>query len=604
MFNIQIGMDATMFKTLFLTCQILVISALTINTPSGDINGGSVMVEIENQEYTVYTFLGIPYAKPPVNDLRFRRPEPLDTAYNGFSALKISPKCPQTGDLFVDPNSQQSEDCLYLNIYVPARASDSASGHAVMIWIHGGGFIAGSGGDYDGALLAHAGNVIVVTFNYRMGALGFFSTMDENMPPNLGLWDQRLAIQWVNSHIASFGGETDRITIFGESAGAISCSLHSIYPKNNGLFQRVILESGTATMMVSDSDVSPAVRLLASKLACDTIDTEKMVECLKNKTWEDITATASQLQISPEGAGVISFTPVVDGDFIVHDPRKLYKTMKTRKLDEIEFYQSLDVLNGFNSYDGALMLFYTLDPTKFDEFRPTQEFMLNDAIPQTMQLPEVQTYPESLYKLILAEYTNWTNPESIDSVRLQYIKLFTDMFFSVPAVAMNHIHQHENMQGKIYAYEFMPKPSVHLIPTPTWVPGANHADEIAYVFGMPTLLEPWEKNLSKTMIMLWSSFAKTGHPTSDGSGLPYWQEWKPDTQYYMELDKIMNGNSLKQFVAAKEVNFWLDVLPGISDAVSGDNGGYSPCSVSSASLPSAGTVAMTLMAIIYVLWYM
>ncbi|XP_053385645.1 para-nitrobenzyl esterase-like [Mercenaria mercenaria] len=206
----------------------------------GDIIGFTERVKFGNQTLQVRKFLGIPYAEPPTGNLRFEKPVMKTRLHTPFKALNYSSKCPQPQLEY----GTMSEDCLYLNIFTPSDSSSTnVAPKPVMIWIHGGAFIEGYSDIYAGDIISSLADVIVVTLNYRLGVLGFFSTHDPTAKGNCGLWDQQLAIRWVNENIADFGGDTTNITIFGESAGSSSVIYQMLYPGNKGLFKRATAES-------------------------------------------------------------------------------------------------------------------------------------------------------------------------------------------------------------------------------------------------------------------------------------------------------------------------------------------------------------------------
>jgi para-nitrobenzyl esterase len=217
-------------------------------------------------------FRGLPFARPPVGPLRFGPPEPPEPWSGVRDAARFGPSAAQNGAL-VGPLmslgiSRTGEDCLYLNIWTPGA---DRGGRPVLVWVHGGAFILGSGSQmlYDGATLARHGDVVVVTINYRLGALGFLRLRDrfgERLPAtgNEGLLDQVAALEWVRSEIAAFGGDPGNVTIFGESAGAMSCATLLGVPRARGLFHRAILQSGAANYLwPRDTAARLADRLLA-----------------------------------------------------------------------------------------------------------------------------------------------------------------------------------------------------------------------------------------------------------------------------------------------------------------------------------------------------
>ncbi|XP_045181194.2 juvenile hormone esterase-like [Mercenaria mercenaria] len=241
-----------------------------INGKLGEIVGKLKTIQLGLPYQNVHEYLGIPFAKPPVGDLRFRKPEPMTSLPSPFYAQSHSAFCPQIAYPEV-PVEQQNEDCLYLNVYVPERTADSTSGHAVMVWVYGGGFQEGGASQYDFSTLSLAGNIIVVTINYRVGVFGFLSTGDDNAHGNYGLWDQHLAFKWVHDNIEDFGGDTQRITIAGESAGAMSVIQHALSPGNRGYFQRIIAQSGSmsAPAINLERDGFKDVLAIADRLKCE-----------------------------------------------------------------------------------------------------------------------------------------------------------------------------------------------------------------------------------------------------------------------------------------------------------------------------------------------
>ncbi|XP_042571859.1 carboxylesterase 1D-like [Cyprinus carpio] len=222
---------------------------LVLQTKLGALKGE--YVKAKGKDTVVHSYLGVPFAKPPVGPLRFSPPQPAEKWDGVRDASKQPFMCLQQKQLIVDLAAnlsmnveipESSEDCLYLNIYTPSKpgANDKLP---VMIWIHGGGFSSCSASLFDGHVLAAYQDVVVVLIQYRLGLLGFFSTGDEHAPGNYGLLDQVAALRWVQENIHSFGGDPGSVTIFGESAGGISVSLHVLSPLSANLFHHAIAES-------------------------------------------------------------------------------------------------------------------------------------------------------------------------------------------------------------------------------------------------------------------------------------------------------------------------------------------------------------------------
>ncbi|XP_049947773.1 venom carboxylesterase-6-like [Schistocerca serialis cubense] len=211
---------------------------VTVETQEGTLRG------LMTETYTnvaMYKFEGIPYAEPPIGDLRFQPPVPKAAWSGARDALQVGSKCPQ----YRDNEVSGDEDCLYLNVYGPGDALQNATLKPVMVRIHGGCFTGGYGhGTIPNYFVDN--DVVIVSINYRLGLLGFLSTGDEVVPGNMGLKDQTEALRWVQRNIAAFGGDPDRVTIFGQSAGGASIHYHILSPMSKGLYKNAIAMSGSA----------------------------------------------------------------------------------------------------------------------------------------------------------------------------------------------------------------------------------------------------------------------------------------------------------------------------------------------------------------------
>ncbi|KAM7315061.1 cholinesterase 1-like [Ixodes scapularis] len=244
----------------------------------------------------VNTFIGIRYGKAPTGELRFREPQPAEPWSGVLNATETPPACIQ-GNVYrgvewaVPDETEQSEDCLFLNVWSPV-VPPSTSNLTVMVWIHGGGFSQGSSSlpVYDGAFLAAFGHVVVVSMNYRLGSLGFLHGSTQSAPGNQGLLDQALALRWVRDNIPSFGGDPGSVTLFGESAGSQAVLFHLLSPVSRPLFQRAIMQSGslcTRSTKYSDHRRLEKAHYLARNLNCTRfLDPyaylqEDEIECLR-----------------------------------------------------------------------------------------------------------------------------------------------------------------------------------------------------------------------------------------------------------------------------------------------------------------------------------
>ncbi|KAI1724149.1 carboxylesterase family domain-containing protein [Ditylenchus destructor] len=320
----------------WIICLHPILCSVYVNLQDGSPLFGSY-VEGPNGKH-ISQFLGIPFAEPPVGKLRFRKPVPKSSWRDPFNATTHPNSCVQSLDTYFgdfdgaqmwNSNVPSSEDCLYLNLYVPGKV-DSSRRMAVLIWIYGGGFWSGSAtlDVYDGKILASEEDVIVVAMNYRVSVFGFLYLARKEAPGNMGLWDQLEAVKWVHKNIENFGGDPNRITLFGESAGAASVSMHMLSERSIPYFQRAIVQSGSATAPWAMENRQVALHravVLYHYMKCsnsttthpaappDRWDMDAVLDCLMN-------ATAEKLRDS-EWAPVAEFAdfpwvPVVDGDFL------------------------------------------------------------------------------------------------------------------------------------------------------------------------------------------------------------------------------------------------------------------------------------------------
>ncbi|XP_025083565.1 LOW QUALITY PROTEIN: putative inactive carboxylesterase 4 [Pomacea canaliculata] len=321
-----------------------VISAPVIRAPWGTIRG----VEVQGRDDRKMSgYLGIPFALPPTGKLRWQKPQP----HPGPGEGKVFGPPPCYRPVLRKSHgwgctTGTSEDCLTLNVFVPI-GDDVTSGtlKPVMVWIHGGGFRVGDAASYRPTKLVADNDVIVVTIQYRLGVFGFLSTGDATAPGNYGLWDQRLALVWVKDNIRAFGGDPDLVTIFGESAGAISIGIHVISPASNGLFQRVITQSGSPYMQrCFPENYSNKIKELASALGCSSdpgTSFTTMLDCLRGKSVEELTHAETILSQTHNTDFV--FMPRVDGELLLDNPGRLMADEVHMALANVG---KVDILNG------------------------------------------------------------------------------------------------------------------------------------------------------------------------------------------------------------------------------------------------------------------
>lgn len=493
--------------TLLITVGILFLQTQKSSqlTELVSLDSGEILGEKSGE---VYKFLGIPYAQPPVGDLRWQATQKVQPWQGVRGATKFANVCPQP-DLGSPGAIFGNEDCLYLNVWTPAE--DMGEKLPVMVWIHGGAFMAGAGSldMYDGEKLAEK-DVVVVTVNYRLGPFGYLVHPDlakessHNMSGNYALLDQIQALQWVKKNIKAFGGDSNNVTIFGESAGSVNNTSLMLSPLAKNLFARVIAESGTSLLPPLGFPETKARLDLATKtgeefasvLGCEA---EALV-CMRQKTTEEI------MQVANLGFGLYAkgfeFPPVVDGWVIPEDPREMFASGKFNKVP---------LLIGTNKDEGTIFL-ADAGVSKIQEY----EDWVNQIFPDQAE--------EILEKYAIKKQAElWS----------VFNNVYTRAMFANPA---KFVADEVSKKSDVYLYQF-----THTPPT-EWGRelGAHHGAEINYVFGNLD----YDKELSDAIMERWVNFAKTGNPNS--TGLLDWPKYDNETQNYLELgDKIEMKSNLE-----------------------------------------------------------
>ena len=455
------------------------------------VTGGWIQGEV-TEDMCIYK--GIPFAAPPVGDLRWKAPQPV-IPWDGIREAKEFGPGPVQG--FGFPGQSNSEDCLYLNLWSPAKSPKDKM--PVLVWIYGGGFSMGSSSQYDGRPLAEKG-VILVTINYRVGQLGYFvypelSAEDpHHVSGNYGILDQIAALQWVHDNIAAFGGDPKNVTIFGESAGGISVSMLCASPLAKGLFQRAISQSGGSFGPVRRNSY-PGENM--KTLAMAEQDGVKYAEGLGAGSLAELRAMdagAFARQMVVTGGA----WPIVDGYVIPDDQYRMY---------EAGNFNDVDVLIGYNSDEGA-SFGATKDPV--EHVRATEE--------------RYGPYAEKL----LEAYPLGDSPVVPKSAR----DLGRDASFGWHTWSWARL-QSERSSKNVYMYYFDQHPD-YPEGSPQYGNGSPHGQDVDYVFkSLRRETVPTDYALSDMMATYWTNFAKTGDP--NGEGLPEWPKFTKDNHVTMVL---------------------------------------------------------------------
>ncbi|WP_185974627.1 carboxylesterase/lipase family protein [Deinococcus detaillensis] len=489
---------------------------------------------------TVNTFLGLPYAAPPLGDLRWKPPQPPTSWIAPRSATTFSSQCPQAViGLFALPGEtpgevRGNEDCLYLNVYAPKTATPQ-SHLPVMFWIHGGAFTAGSASTYDGSILAEKNDMVVVTVNYRLGALGFLSlpalsAESGGESGNYGLMDQQAALKWVRQNIAAFGGDPQRVTVAGESAGAMSICAQLTSPQAAGLFEGAILQSGLCTSpgnAVTLADAAQRNVRYASNLGCRADD----LVCLRNVDPAKLALTKVP-GLRP--ASNLVWSPVYASGLL---PLTLQDAFAQGKFSRIP------VMSGTNHDEGRLFV-----SVASPEGKPISPVLYWGAAGLTAgagnAVNVLSKYP----------YRRYGTPA------LAFATLFTDAVFSCPALRVDDAL---SQYVPVYAFEFADPQAATTIKSPADLPGMGsaHSSSLVYAFqtSVPGLadsaqLSPAQRSLSDLFSSAWATFVKTGNPNPVGK--TDWRAYSSERQNV----QVFTPSSVQEstaFAAEHQCPFWL-----------------------------------------------
>lgn len=576
-------------------------SPILLRTKLGIIEG---VRSIKFNKY-LYTFLSVPYAQPPIGALRFKLPQPVKGWDGIYQATKWPPFCVQPSMTLASKSSPvhimsqiMTEDCLYLNIWTPSLKLNRNYRRPVMVWLHGGAFQYGgiSVDENDGSALALLGDVVVVTLNYRISAFGFLNSDNKlNGPNNVGLHDQRMALEWVQANIKQFGGDPLQVTLFGESAGGHSVGLHLISPGSYNLFKRVIMQSGVPTSMLRSYDankdnegplVSEGAIMVARRLKCyeddnpitedsSELETEENsspeqkpilsdlnIECLRNKTSLEILKALG----APGSSG---FFPVGN------DPEGFFPNGPINESfdpENLKIGPQKEFLIGTNTDEGAFMLHYaqpSLFPAKdlprVDSMDKLRSFIQSEMEGQSMTMngtniktsssnftkSEIQSASGSggggahahLFRPLMRLQTSLldrfmpTNNNSNTDKRAQFARaignLVSDIIFLCPSRSLAKTLADSGRNVHFYLYGHRSSTSQYH----EWL-GVTHHDEVEFVFGRPLRMADVysgdDINMSQRIIKSWAHFAHTGQMLPQMGTV--WPAYGPEENNYMKLE--------------------------------------------------------------------
>ncbi|XP_038227631.1 acetylcholinesterase-like [Dermochelys coriacea] len=493
-------------------------------TTSGPIRGKRLQVGSS----TVTAFLGIPYAEPPVGALRFQKPIPHQPWSHILEASSFGNACHQPplthypqAEIWT-PKMPQSEDCLFLNVWVPhPRPSLPA---ATFAWIHGGGFCTGAASlnIYDGRFLAASENVIVASMNYRLGALGFLS-LPPAAPGNAGLWDQRLAMRWLRDNAAVFGGDPAHFSLFGQDAGAQSVGFHLLSPGSRPLFTSALLQSGAPNApgaWISLEEAKERGQRLGQLLGCSNDNNTALVGCLQGKEPGEFPKHAFSVLNHKKQLGS-PFVPTPDGDFLPDTPPRLLQARHG---------QPIPIGVGFTTNEGSYILYIAA---------PSFNLENASSIGWEELLQVVRLIVPGLPDEAIQAMAHWYIQEGEEQGEAQYRwameQIAGDYFFVCPVLEM--ARQEAEAGNPVFTYHFAHRSSG--LSLPEWM-GVPHGSELPYEFG--TLASVVGSNhteaevaLSRRVMQYLVVYAWSGKPLVGEDSGKQWPTYDPAKQNFEHI---------------------------------------------------------------------
>lgn len=544
-----------------------------------------------NYPSSVVAYLGIPYALPPLGHNRFKEPQAHPPVGN-MQALEFRDSCIQhinyKGQHMGIPST--SEDCLYLNIYTP-NAADVSRRFAVMVYIHGGEFDHGSGNTFPGHMLAASQEVVVVTFNYRLGALGFLATGDKESPGNYGLLDQAAAIQWVQDFISGFAGDPNKITIFGPGAGAASAGLHLVQQmaKRNLAFQRVIAQGGSAVAdWALDQDpirMRNMSQLYGEQVGCSSPNSWHLMNCLRSKG--NSSSEFVLAEVKPT-VGRLPWGPVLDlhtraqKDSIV--PRSPEEFLTQMPLEEALLFQNkVAYMTGVTRDEASYIVRedkrlkevkYSMSPELFDQYlrkyaRQFNYTLNEEAAINALSFMYMPWSDQNNQSLLIRGYVDMLSDSYFVAPHDKMMKLMLEKGFRVYAYVLNYTlesYPKQEYYKRSYDWDDIPHGVIDLL-----VSGAPFMDPKFYPENLDLKDIVWsegDRNMSQLFMQAWANFAKNGDPMSPASlfGTIRWEPAARGLLQYLCMNgtyyEALNSSSyLLRDYRQKEAQFWNSYLP-------------------------------------------
>ncbi|KAK0426466.1 hypothetical protein QR680_009726 [Steinernema hermaphroditum] len=538
--SVQCDME---FSAMFLFCDLALSRDVEVETKFGRIEGFRYELKDGN---STDVFLGIPFSERPK---RFQRARLVSPWMDKKEAKHFGPSCPATMPWLMDAGLEFAEECLFMNVIAPSRPSRGRSGYPVVVWVQGGGFELGTSTVYGYKNISEnfvSRDVVFVTFNYRLGPFGFLSTGDDAAPGNVGLWDQILALQFVNEIISDFGGDPTNVTVFGESAGAAAVSLLTLSPHSSGLFQKAITISGSSfsNFAINERVVEESLRL-AQFLECEGTSKE-IVECLRTRSIDEL--YSAFFRIGPARDRLLGFhySPRFDSDFFPLDSLNSLVEVAS-PIPTLAMITSSEM--GIFTMNNLDMNLIDVDPSRIEDYN-------EDDLREVMK--KIARGTPGLEEELLAFYISRGDGEERNSTFYlsRLTQLASDIMFNVPPL------QEAEMKSAFSWPVFLGEEAYYTREEGENIPieGAFHGNELSYLFD-PQTGSSYDgssdsRKFKGLMIETIVSFANTGVPTS------YGQPWKPvDARSPRRYVELSTRSEEKEGLMEESYKFWTQELP-------------------------------------------
>ncbi|XP_012532823.1 carboxylesterase 5A [Monomorium pharaonis] len=550
----------------------------TVTIPSqGSVLGKEVAI---SNSLRLTQYLGIPYAQPPVGKLRFTRPvtDPLPS-WNGVkNGTQFAPSCPQaSGQLKLheklykrllpsdisDPGF--SEDCLFLNIFVPNEGNRQSDQWPVMVWFHGGDFNTGTAAIWDASVFVTKQKVLVVTVAYRLNILGFFTTTDTEASGNYGMFDQIAALDWIKRNIKYFNGSPSNIIIYGHSSGAISVGLHMLSPLSKGKFHKAIAMSGDAIGSVGTLDrEKPIVDIIADRFGCDRRPTSALMECLRRPQADFLIKHSSDIE---------TWGPIVDAE--TNNETEPFLAQHPKDILENGNFNAVPLIVGYTNNEQVLAYMETINSQNSEGGLSSENFetMITEEFTAAVQNPDdnstCESKPEMVTNAVLFFYRPYPSTTNTTIFRDRYLDLQTEKNYAAGLTFLaSKVAKRKKAMAFVYRFDYRPKTQPVTKDVPEWA-GVPHMFELPFIWGLPHLMggtTQWifnDKKMSDVMMAMLATFAKTGDPSlTSSTGSIKWEPYTQDNPRILIIDKNVEMNE-PDAVDYKALAFWNEYYPQV-----------------------------------------